>query len=794
MGKKLVLILVIGLCVQGLLALPIPDDPTQKKSDVSPDAPDTKPEEEEADDNVPEEGLEEEGSTADIVDAGSGKKDNVPEAEEEEVEENQDDDAASPDSEKKADVPETSDDESDEENENKKRNSVPKATKRDEVAADSAPKETSTNTESADSTKETPSSEAPKATEDKDAKAPEPAPAGDAQASVPKEESTDATAGAAEAPKTEEAPKEEGKAPSTDAAAKPEEKAPDAATTDTSAPKTQKKEEIANDKEEEEEEDTNVDDNTEEEKVEADDDVEDEDGEKKSKLQKKCGGCGCYGGGMGHEHGHSMGECGGHDEHCGGCEAGHEHCHECGHEAHEKCCHHHGHHHGFVHEWGQEEGCCQHGHGGHHDHEHCCEHEHGGQHHGSEECGGHHGHGGHHEGCCQEGGHHGHETGGHQSCGCGCGGGGIGGGGGCDYGGGGGYVGGNYVGGWGRNSIPPPQMVYHCRDIISTDGDSQPLTRTCIPIGFQSPYFPTYPGPAAAVRSAEWIPEEENDAPEEEAEDSQEEEEAQAPVTETKKSKDKKAKKTTVDKKTERDNIESPVKKQTVHVGYGYASGDNYRLGYNQGGMGGIAQSFNGKVVSNGADDLLGGFNKKKSDISKKEKNEKRNFGGHAGINMPGGYGMATPYGHPVTHPGFTTMGFPGHALASADVKNNIPHAKVKRQVFGQEPQAGPGMFAPAPEPMAAMQQEMPPQAMDQQGGPPMEMQGAPGFTQMMGGQGVPGGPEGAMMNLPSPQEEAASMRSFMPRYQDPPFSQISAMAGYGSPALRMPAGYPRQR
>ena len=51
MGKKLVLILVIGLCVQGLLALPIPDDPTQKKSDVSPDAPDTKPEEEEADDN-----------------------------------------------------------------------------------------------------------------------------------------------------------------------------------------------------------------------------------------------------------------------------------------------------------------------------------------------------------------------------------------------------------------------------------------------------------------------------------------------------------------------------------------------------------------------------------------------------------------------------------------------------------------------------------------------------------------------------------------------------------------------
>merc|ERR1719494_1641640 len=289
---------------------------------------------------------------------------------------------------------------------------------------------------------------------------------------------------------------------------------------------------------------------------------------------------------------------------------------------------------------------------------------------------------------------------------------------------------------------PPPQMVYHCRDIISTDGDSQPLTRTCIPIGFQSPYFPTYPGPAAAVRSAEWVPEEEeeNDAPEEE--------EAQAPATETKKSKDKKAKKTTVDKKTERDNIESPVKKQTVHVGYGYASGDNYRLGYNQGGMGGIAQSFNGKVVSNGADDLLGGFNKKKSDISKKAKNEKRVFAGHGGegsFNLPGGYGMATPYGHPVTHPGFTTMGFPGHALASADVKNTIPlpvkntipHPKVKRQIFGQEQQSGPNMFAP--EQMQSMQQQEMPPGMEQQGGPPMEMQGAPGFPPAMGGPGGAG-------------------------------------------------------
>ena len=96
-------------------------------------------------------------------------------------------------------------------------------------------------------------------------------------------------------------------------------------------------------------------------------------------------------------------------------------------------------------------------------------------------------------------------------------------------------------------------------------------------------------------------------------------------------------------------------------------------------------------------------------------------------------------------------MGFPGHALASADVKNTIPRTNVKRQIFGQDQQSGPGMFAP--EPMTGMQQEMPP-GMEQQGGPPMEMQGAPGFPQMMGGQGSPGGPEGPMMNFAPQQDE----------------------------------------
>jgi len=55
--------------------------------------------------------------------------------------------------------------------------------------------------------------------------------------------------------------------------------------------------------------------------------------------------------------------------------------------------------------------------------------------------------------------------------------------------------------------------------------------------------------------------------------------------------------------------------------------------------------------------------------------------------SAPSGYGMATPYGHPVTHPGFTTMGFPGHAVSSTDVKESIPRPRRKRQQPGYEQQ-----------------------------------------------------------------------------------------------------------
>ena len=60
-------------------------------------------------------------------------------------------------------------------------------------------------------------------------------------------------------------------------------------------------------------------------------------------------------------------------------------------------------------------------------------------------------------------------------------------------------------------------------------------------------------------------------------------------------------------------------------------------------------------------------------------------YGGHGGFGHGhGGWGYAAPYGHPITHPGFTSIGFPGHAMATFDVKNNIAQkrGKQKRQIL----------------------------------------------------------------------------------------------------------------
>ena len=83
---------------------------------------------------------------------------------------------------------------------------------------------------------------------------------------------------------------------------------------------------------------------------------------------------------------------------------------------------------------------------------------------------------------------------------------------------------------------------------------------------------------------------------------------------------------------------------------------------------------------------------------------------GHGGFGHGhGGWGYAAPYGHPITHPGFTSIGFPGHALASFDVKNNIAQkrGKQKRQVVapfgavGALPAAFPAALPSAVAPLA---------------------------------------------------------------------------------------------
>lgn len=82
------------------------------------------------------------------------------------------------------------------------------------------------------------------------------------------------------------------------------------------------------------------------------------------------------------------------------------------------------------------------------------------------------------------------------------------------------------------------------------------------------------------------------------------------------------------------------------------------------------------------------------------QKGFKRWGWGHGGYHGyghgHGGWGYAAPYGHPITHPGFTSIGFPGHALASFDVKNSIAQkrGKQKRQVVAPFSAIGAGPLA----------------------------------------------------------------------------------------------------
>ena len=276
------------------------------------------------------------------------------------------------------------------------------------------------------------------------------------------------------------------------------------------------------------------------------------------------------------------------------CDCHHEHEHEhCGHHGHGH--HHHGHHHHHDHEGHHQHHHCDHEHHGHHGHHHChhdCEnhhdhhgHCHGHCHHEHEHCG-HHGHCKHHchhdhhhdhEGhhhchdqCHEHHGHHGHHRC-HTCHHCHC-----------------------------HHFFPLTRdkdalfmsnigslQAYHCQDVVekSKDGSASGSKRFCVPIGYRGgygwPYWHGYPGVGTGLWGWGW-PWIKNKVPGSKNKTSTANEQRSSGSSTTTRS-------VIPVPSTEEKLSKKSTKKQTIHVGYGYASGDNYRLGYGYGGMGGVA-------------------------------------------------------------------------------------------------------------------------------------------------------------------------------------------------------------
>lgn len=183
-----------------------------------------------------------------------------------------------------------------------------------------------------------------------------------------------------------------------------------------------------------------------------------------------------------------------------------------------------------------------------------------------------HGHGGHH-GCAGCGGHHGgghHGFAGHGGVGHG-----VGNvvGHGCGHGCGGHHMGRDIGFSFGH------LQAYHCKDQVEKSAKGKQdatAKRFCVPIGYHGgygfPYFHGYPGVGTGLWGWGWpwiknkVPGSKTKDKKIESKESKESKKSMIPTEENKK-----------------------TKKQTIHVGYGFASGDNYRLGYGAGGMGGVA-------------------------------------------------------------------------------------------------------------------------------------------------------------------------------------------------------------
>ena len=149
--------------------------------------------------------------------------------------------------------------------------------------------------------------------------------------------------------------------------------------------------------------------------------------------------------------------------------------------------------------------------------------------------------------------------------------------------------------GYGRRAGYGHGVGLHCRDIVPNDDENDnenkgKSKRFCVPIGYHGgygwPFWHGYPGAGLGMYGWGW-PWYKSKVPKGEKGESSESKKAE-------KSNEKDGKKAGKDlKSTQRDEIpgpdHKPEKKQTIHVGYGYASGDNYRLGYGFGGMGGVS-------------------------------------------------------------------------------------------------------------------------------------------------------------------------------------------------------------
>lgn len=243
-----------------------------------------------------------------------------------------------------------------------------------------------------------------------------------------------------------------------------------------------------------------------------------------------------------------------------------------------------------------------------------------------------------------------------------------------------------------------PMSAYHCHDVVAKAGSK--AKRFCVPIGYKGgydwPYHQGYPGVGTGLWGWGWpwiknkVPGSKGKAkttPDAKAKDAKAKDAKVATATDTKEATATDAKSSTRSLIPDPKSEHSPksTKKQTIHVGYGYASGDNYRLGYGFGGMGGVSgfnretagaaeHSYRSKIPNSKKEQV-----KNSSSIPESSKDVTASGRQFESNNQAPAVLENTPdsesKGGPMSHPGFTTMGAEP-AYASLDVKNTIPPAK----------------------------------------------------------------------------------------------------------------------